>query len=86
MICQKTMPVNNLGEKKSGVDLNKEYHFRRASGNPVPGQTNAHRQDRVYSTHGLPCVDKLYPVFKPKALLGSHNPLKNDILTRSGGR
>ncbi len=45
MNCQKTLSVNELDRKKGGVDLNKEYHFRRASGNPVPGETDAHRQD-----------------------------------------
>lgn len=41
MICQKTIPINKSGAKKGGIDLNEEYHFRHASGNPTPGETSA---------------------------------------------
>jgi hypothetical protein len=51
------MSVNELDAKKGGVDLNREYRFGHASGNPIPGETDVRRQDPVHSTHGLPALD-----------------------------
>ena len=45
--------------------MNREYHFRHASGNLIPGETNAHRQDLVCSTHGFPSVDYVHPDRQP---------------------
>ena len=51
------MPVNKLGGKKAGVDLNREYHFRHAFGNLIPAETYAHRlisqARRLYANENL---------------------------------
>jgi hypothetical protein len=45
--------------------LNRETRFGHASGNLIPGETDAHRQDPVRSTHGLPSLDHLFSDRQP---------------------